>query len=412
MREKVPVVLGLQQVVVVAVIKIYSNETVHKPISLRFVKSTRWAALLLLAISQLSIAAVLPEDRADALYHSYDGGGIEVNGPSIIVRKKISESVSISGNYYVDSISSASIDVVTTASPYSEERVQNSVSVDFLSHKTLISAGYTTSVENDFDASTFSFNMSQDMFGDLTNIGMGVSFGSNIVTKTGDTSFEETMDSRGFHISLSQVVSKNIIISSVLEVISDEGFLNNPYRSVRYEDSTVPKGYSYQSEVYPNTRTSNAFAVRAKYHLPSKSAIGVGYRTFNDSWGIQSDTYELSYQTAIWTDYIFELSYRAYSQTSANFYKDLFPFINAQEFLARDKELSTFKDTSIGFGISYDFLRNGNGFFKKGKINFNADLMSFEYADFKDLTSTNTVSTEPLYTLDANVYRVFISLWF
>ena len=31
------------------------------------------------------MAGVPPEDRADALYHSYDGGGVEISGPSILV---------------------------------------------------------------------------------------------------------------------------------------------------------------------------------------------------------------------------------------------------------------------------------------------------------------------------------------
>jgi len=399
MRVKVQGEQALRLVVVVAVISL----------KLRHLFS---ASLLLLLTSQIGFAAVLPEDRADSLYHVYDGGGVQVVGPSILVRKKVSEAVSLSGNYYVDSISSASIDVVTTASRYAEKRVQNSLSVDVLHGKTLMSAGYTTSIENDFDAKTFSFNMSQDMFGDLTNIGMGVIFGSNIVTKTGDITFKESMASRGFHISLAQVLTKSLIVTSVFEVISDEGYLNNPYRSVRYLDASVPKGYSYQSEVYPNTRTTNAFAIRAKYHLPSKSALGIGYRVFSDSWGIDSNTFELSFHTAMVKDFIFEVSYRAYDQTAANFYKDLFPFINAQDFLARDKELSRFKDQAIGLGVSYDFLSNGSGFFKKGSLNFNADLMRFDYDNFKDLRSNNAVSTEPSYSLDANIYRMFISVWF
>ena len=72
-------------------------------------------------------AQVLPEDRADALYHSYDGGGVEITGPSILFRKKIGSKFSGYANYYVDSISSASIDVETYASPYSEERTEVSV---------------------------------------------------------------------------------------------------------------------------------------------------------------------------------------------------------------------------------------------------------------------------------------------
>ena len=41
-----------------------------------------------------------------------------------MVRKQSGNSVSVVGNYYVDDVSSALIDVVTTASPYTEERRQ------------------------------------------------------------------------------------------------------------------------------------------------------------------------------------------------------------------------------------------------------------------------------------------------
>ena len=67
-------------------------------------------------------AGVLPDDRADALYHRYDGGGVTVDGPSMLVRKKFGENFSVAANYYVDMVSSASIDVVTQASPYKETR--------------------------------------------------------------------------------------------------------------------------------------------------------------------------------------------------------------------------------------------------------------------------------------------------
>jgi hypothetical protein len=77
------------------------------------------------------LAAVLPEDRFDALYHSYDGGGVKINGPSLMARKRIGDSSSVSANYYVDSITSASIDVVTSASRYHEKRTERSLGVDY-----------------------------------------------------------------------------------------------------------------------------------------------------------------------------------------------------------------------------------------------------------------------------------------
>jgi len=66
-------------------------------------------------------AGVLPEDRADVLYFRYDGGGVTINGPSVLVRKSIGEHVSVSANHYIDMVSSASIDVETSASPYKDE---------------------------------------------------------------------------------------------------------------------------------------------------------------------------------------------------------------------------------------------------------------------------------------------------
>src|SRR5210317_809236 len=109
-------------------------------------------------------ASVLPEDRADILYHRYEGGGVTIDGPSILVRKSVGKNVSLAANYYVDMVSSASIDVITTASPYTEERTQYSMGMDYLHGNTTMRVNYTTSEESDFDAETVSFSVSQDMF--------------------------------------------------------------------------------------------------------------------------------------------------------------------------------------------------------------------------------------------------------
>ena len=66
-------------------------------------------------------AADLPENKAEALFHSYSGGGVKAYGPAFLVRKSIFDKVSLTGTYYVDAVSNASIDVVTTASPYQRD---------------------------------------------------------------------------------------------------------------------------------------------------------------------------------------------------------------------------------------------------------------------------------------------------
>ncbi len=347
------------------------------------------------------------------LYHSYDGGGAEIAGPSVLIRKKFSESFSASYNNYVDNVTSASIDVVTTgASKYTEKREEQSVNLDYLHEKTLMSVGFTESVENDFDAETFSMNISQDMFGDLTTVSLGYAQGDNLVGNSTDPNFSEEAQSRSYRVSMTQVMTTDLIMALALETITDEGYLNNPYRSVRYLDSS-PAGYSFQPEVYPNTRTSNAFAVRGRYYLPHRAAISAGYRFFSDTWGIDANTLEFSYTWPYSEDLIFDFSYRYYSQNNADFYSDLFPSINAQNFLARDKELSTFTDNTIGFGVDYEFTKSTNGLIKRGSINFNYDLIMLDYDDFRDLREATFVpGEEPLYSFDAEVIRLFVSIWF
>ena len=79
---------------------------------LRFAPFARLASgLALLALVSTATAGVLPEDRADVLYHSYDGGGVTIDGPSFLVRKEFASKFSAAANYYVDNVSSASIDV-------------------------------------------------------------------------------------------------------------------------------------------------------------------------------------------------------------------------------------------------------------------------------------------------------------
>src|SRR5688572_22206318 len=160
-----------------------------------------------------TMAGVLPEDRADILYFRYDGGGVEITGPSVLVRKSIGENVSVAANYYIDMVSSASIDVETTASPYEDERKQGSLSMDFLHGKSTYSVGYVTSDESDYTAKTMFAAVSHDMFGDLTTVSFSYKEGENEVfrnvyiddVKVNDPGFAEEMNSKSFSVSLSQI---------------------------------------------------------------------------------------------------------------------------------------------------------------------------------------------------------------
>lgn len=369
------------------------------------------ASILLLATYGPVIADVLPDDRADILYHLYDGGGVTIDGPSILVRKKVGKSISFVANYYVDMISSASIDVVTTASPYTEERQQKSIGMDYLRGNTTMSISVTNSEESDFTSDSYSFSVSQGMFGDLTTLTLAYSLGKDEVRRSDDDTFVREADRQFYSVGLTQIMTRNLIVGMNVETITDEGFLNNPYRTVRYVDSSNPIGYSYEAELYPNTRTSTAIGIKARYYLPYRAAIQGEYRFFTDTWGILSHTGAISY-THPWGAWTFTGKYRHYTQGQADFYSDLFPRSEATNFRGRDKELSKFVSQNFRLQASYAFLQDGWGFVDKGTVNLIYDQLLIDYDNFRDLTTGALVGEEPAYRLDAGVYQLFISFWF
>jgi hypothetical protein len=383
-------------------------------------------AFLAMLLSVTASAGVLPDDRADVLYHRFEGGGVTIHGPSVLVRKKLAEKYSVSANYYMDYVTSASIDVqVSGASQYKEERKQWSLGFDYLRGKTTYSLGYTDSKENDYHATTASFGISQDLFGDLTTVSMGFSKGADTVQRTTtdptdpnrrivDPSFKEDVDRWSYRVGLTQILTKSLIAAVNVETITDEGYLNNPYRAFRYVDPENTLKFRLATEKYPHTHTSNSASITSRYFLPWRASVYGTYRFYTDTWGIRSNTGELGYVYPLKnTPWTFEASYRYYQQDHADFYSDLFPRIDFQNFMGRDKELSTFSDQALHLGASYEFAKQGWGFVKKGTFNVFYDRMQFKFDDFRDARDTSVpAGTEPLYEYGANVYQVFVSVWF
>lgn len=379
-----------------------------------------FSVLASMMVCHSGYGAVLPEDRADLLYHSYDGGGVTIDGPSVLVRKGFNDKVSVSANFYQDVISSASIDVLATGSKYSEERNEYSVGIDYLINKATVSVGFGNSTEDDYIADSYSFGISQDFFGDMTTLTMGYSYGDNIVRRNeelaaGEEPFEETAKQQRFRLGITQILTKSWIVAFSAESIIDAGYLNNPYRQVRYRDGD---GVGYQSEVYPQTRNSDALAIRSSYYLPYRAALRFEARAFHDSWGINAQNYELRYTHPMRDKLILEFKVRTYTQSEARFYADLFPHYNAQEFMARDKELSEFSSNELGIGLTYYFDKK-LPFAERQNLSLFWDFIQYDYDNFRNQLLSSSegeepaqyrLGEEPTYGFEANVIRLFFTV--
>lgn len=373
-------------------------------------------ALLLLTAAAPLQAAVLPEDRADMLYHRYSGGGVTVDGPAVLVRKKLKDKYSLSAKYYEDSVSSASIDVQTTASRYSEKRTEYGIGLDTLQDKTTYSFNYTTSSENDYDADSAHIDISHDFFGDLTTASLGFSQGWDTVGKNFDDNWiDRDIDRRNYRASVSQVVSKNTIVNVSFESVIDEGSdnraLGNPYRSVRFYDENTGL-LSFDAEQYPMTRNSDAWAIKARYMREDKSVVYSEFRQFTDSWGIDAWNVQAGYVYPLAPEWLLEARVRHYEQTAASFYSDLLSASENLNFYARDKELSTFDNNSIGLTASYERKAPEHWPVSKGRASVMYDYFMFDYDDFRDARKQVTPGTEPMYQFNASVIRLLLSVWY
>jgi hypothetical protein len=334
---------------------------------------------------------VLPEDRADILEHSYDGGGVKVTGPALLVRKSVGQKVSLSGSYYVDNVSSASVDVVTTASPYKEQRRETGIGLDFLHRDAVMGLSFSRSNEPDYRAETMALKLSQDTFGGMTTVSLGYSVGKDVVLSNIDPNFHDHVNRYQYRLGLSQVLTKSWLMSLVYEGITDEGYLNSPYRAARVLGTPVP-------EIYPRARSSHAYALGTQKYFESRSALKFTYRNFRDNWEIHSNTYDLVYSSYLGSRWLVDTRLRYYKQNRAVFYAD--NFAREQNYMARDKELSTFTSKSAGLQGSYRLFGSDT---YRGTLNASYDYLYFDYDDFTDLR------TGKLYAFHANVIQLFFS---
>jgi hypothetical protein len=249
------------------------------------------------------------------------------------------------------------------------------------------------------------------MFGDLTTLTLSYALGDDTVGRSDDPDFSRENTRQHYGVGVTQILTRNLIASLNFETITDEGFLNNPYRSVRYLDLSNPIGYSFEPELYPATRTSNAVGLRARYYLPYRAAIQGEYRFFTDTWDITSHTAAVTYVHPI-GDWTFEAKYRWHDQTGAHFYRDLFLRPEQTNFRGRDKELSPLTSQTFRLAASYEFLSDGWNFIDKGSVNFSVDFLQVDYTDFRDISGDAPVGTEPFYALDASIFQLFVSFWY
>ncbi len=337
-------------------------------------------------------AATLPPDQAEALFHSYDGGGVKANGPAFLVRKSLADRVSLSAQYYVDAVSNASIDVVTTASPFRETRHAVQLGAQTLVRDATISVSASSSREPDYIADAVNVDLTNEVFGGMTTVSLGYTRGHDQVGKKGLGWIDQALHWQ-YRAGVTQILTPTWLVSLNAEAIADSGYLGSPYRAARVFGAAVP-------ERNPRTRSSRALELRSVVDTSAwvaRSSLRASVRGYADNWQIRATTVELGGRKRLGERWLLDATLRAYRQSKALFYSD-----NASTqtlYLSRNRQLSDFNDTAVGARLNYDWPGLAPG--HKLVLTASAERMQYRYRDFTDLRTGRP------YAFDANVLQLY-----
>ena len=337
-------------------------------------------------------AVDLPEDNAEALIHSYRGGGVTAYGPAFLVRKSVADRFSIAGSYYLDAVSNASIDVVTTASPYRETRSEFGLSADYVYRDSQITLAGTTSHEPDYTANSVSLDISQEVFGGMTTVALGFTRGFDKVLKKGEPQFSDRAAHWQYRLGATQILTPRWIMSANLEALSDDGYLGSPYRVARVFGAAVP-------ERNPRTRSARAVKFRLIGDLGSRDSMHADYRYYRDTWEIKAHTLELGYSRYFREAWLADAYFRYYTQTAALFYSD--NAASETTYVSRNRQLSKYNDMALGAKVAWTWRKVPGKY--EIKLNGAYEFVHFKFKDFTD------VRTGSPYAYNASVLQFFVT---
>jgi hypothetical protein len=319
------------------------------------------------------------------------------------------DTVTISGHYLADIISSASVDVVTAATskaqcsitvpstastcaqqPFHETRHEGAGGIAYADGTHTASLGYVYSVENDWRSHTVSGGYANDFLHHQLTLGLGGSFTTNAVGRSHDPNFHRALNQFSLSFDVGIVGSKRDLISLDYTLMYLKGYQASPYRAVFFNDPVVPGQVVAGPESDPETRIRHAGSVRWNHHLFKDTALKSHLRGYLDSWGVISGTAGTEYVVGFGE---IELGgfVRGYAQKGATFYKDTY---DARKlFMTADRELSPFIDAFGGLRLGWQH-NHKLGFIEELHAELKGSGFAFKFFDFHRLPTRQGVIGE------------------
>jgi len=276
---------------------------------------------------------------------------------------------SVSGQYLVDVISAASVDVVSTASQnWREVRQEGVVEASYKPHTFGVQASGRVSDEPDYLSWSAAGAVTQDLLDKNVTWLLGYAHEHDIAGRTGTpfSVFANVLDRNAMDASLTVVLSPTTIASFIGDAIFENGDQSKPYRYIPLfsPGTDVPRGAPV--DVVNSLRTSvrpleqlplsrQRYALTGRLaHRYDRATLRLDERLYVDTWLMKATTTDARY--------LFDLSRRVelgpharlHAQTSVNFWQRAYVFGPGSQvpaLRAGDRELGPLVSVTGGWTI-------------------------------------------------------------
>jgi len=189
---------------------------------------------------------------------------------------------------------------------------------------------FSYSKEHDYVSYAFALNGTLDFNNKNTTLNAGWSHAYDQVIPNQFTyiTSRQTKNTDTFILGLSQILTPRTIASANVTVTHEDGYLNDPYRSVVFDETDLDPNARVilHGEKRPSTRDAQAMLLSLTQAVPEMNASVEGtYRFYHDSYGITAHTLGAAWFQKFGTAVVVSPSFRYYRQTAADFYAIQFP---------------------------------------------------------------------------------------
>jgi hypothetical protein len=248
---------------------------------------------------------------------------------------------SVGGQYLVDIVSAASVDIVSTASrSWKEVRHEGTLEASYKPKTLGVLANGSVSDEPDYVSWSGGAAVTQDLMNKNVTWLFGYAHGHDVAGRTGTpfSVFSRVLDRDAFNGALTLVMSPTTLASVIADVVLESGDPSKPYRYIPLfaPGTSVPRGAPIDLvnnlrvsarplEQLPLSRQRVGVTLRAahRFHL---ATLRLDERIYVDSWGMKATTTDARY--------LFDLSRRVelgpharlHAQTSVDFWQRAYTF--------------------------------------------------------------------------------------